>query len=132
MKVENYGNVPENGRKFSEISRAHNTSVQLIIWLPAKTDLFYTVFILFVNCSTVASKLQSARFAGRRRRREPSRPTEMRQLIDLQMKQLQLERKRLRVESEKLECLRGIQSSLSIMCTALMPCLGVELVVGEE
>lgn len=81
---------------------------------------------------TVASKLQSARFAGRRRRREPSRPTEMRQLIDLQMKQLQLERKRLRVESEKLECLRGIQSSLSIMCTALMPCLGVELVVGEE
>jgi len=48
--------------------------------------------------------------------------TEAQQLVSLQVRQMQLERKRLRVEEEKLECLRGIQSQLTLLhcCSVIL------------
>jgi len=54
--------------------------------------------------------------------------TEAQQLVSLQVRQMQLERKRLRVEEEKLECLRGIQSQLTLLTTAVLSSCGVQVV----
>jgi len=79
--------------------------------------------ICLLCCNRVLRQPQ--RLRGKKRQQKP---TEAQQLVRLQIRQLQLERKRVRVDQEKLECLRGIQSQLTILTTAVLSSCGVQVV----